>query len=447
MRGVATTAIFTLANMKADECAQEILNGKIAALAGPNFSGRTDFLRAVTGLELARPIARMAGQKSDEIGVYIYPEVYNCLSGIAPTVGEEIRLNCRTRQKEIQLRPLVESLGLTRLLDRNPFTLSGGEQSLLVAVCALAANPRIVAADCSLEQVDWNGKQILFDWHKSSCSKYTSLVLADNRLHEYRELPRILQREDYNPVDPAREAPQISGQLRSAIEAADFEPCYITINNLTFSYPTGMLRRHKTPVLKSISVCLEPGQVYVLEGENGAGKSTLAKILCGVLRPDSGRVFVNGTETRLWRKGSRIVGYHFQNPDIQLFSTTVLEEVQAGFKEITGNSHDCVEVTRGVINIFGLTSCHGEHPLDLPFVLRKRVALAATIVMNSPWLILDEPTLGQDDAMAEVIATIIETLAKLGKGIIVISHSEMLSRRLRAQRFELKDGVLVRHGS
>lgn len=430
--------------MKADDCRQEVLKGRITALAGSNFSGRTDFLRAVTGLETAQPVLDMTKQISGDLALYIHPEIYNCLSGIAPTVEEEIRLNCRTRQREFELTPLVESLGLSQLLDRNPFTLSGGEQALLVAVCALAKNPRLIAADCSLEQVDWNGKQILFDWHKSRFSNRTSLVLADNRLGEYREFPRILQREDYNPAGTASESRDIRWQLGTSIRAAEFEPCNITITDLAFGYPAGMLRRRRTQVLKSISVRLDPGRVYVLEGENGAGKSTLAKILCGVYRPDLGKVFVNGTETRLWRLRKRIVAYHFQNPDVQLFSTTVMEEVRAGLEILNLNSKDLTLLAEDTMNVFGLTNFQDEHPLDLPFVLRKRVALAATVVMNSPWLLLDEPTLGQDDAMAEGVSSIIEILASLGKGIIVISHSEMLSRRLRAQRLILKDGVLTR---
>ncbi len=87
---------------------------------------------------------------------------------------------------------------------------------------------------------------------------------------------------------------------------------------------------------------------------------------------------------------------------------------------------------------FGLTDMAHMHPLDLPFVLRKRVALAATLAMGCPWMILDKPTLGQDDETVLSLANIIERLLANGLGIVIISHSRWFRSLIPAKEIELE---------
>jgi energy-coupling factor transport system ATP-binding protein len=213
-------------------------------------------------------------------------------------------------------------------------------------------------------------------------------------------------------------------------------PCRMTLEGIRYRYS-----RQQEDVLKRVSVELEPSKVYLLEGPNGAGKSTLAKLLSGVLLPVSGAVLVNGRRVNPWNTPGSIVAYHFQNPDVQLFSTTVEEEIRTGLSRHLSDTEQRSQV--GLVSrMFGVQNLLTEHPLDLPFVLRKRVALAATTAMGRPWLILDEPTLGQDDVSSEALVQGFLHLVKQGTGIIVISHSESFKKRIAGIRLSLEHGTL-----
>ena len=80
------------------------------------------------------------------------------------------------------------------------------------------------------------------------------------------------------------------------------------------------------------------------------------------------------------------------------------------------------------------------HPAELPFVMRKRISLAATLAMDRPWYILDEPTLGQDESFVEFLIALLNDLAENGKGVIVISHSKSFTEKLRGKYLTLTAG-------
>jgi energy-coupling factor transporter ATP-binding protein EcfA2 len=85
---------------------------------------------------------------------------------------------------------------------------------------------------------------------------------------------------------------------------------------------------------------------------------------------------------------------------------------------------------------------YGKHPLDLPFTLRKRVAVAAAISSGTPWLVLDEPTLGQDRDNTAATARLIQALAEAGTGLILISHSSRLTSGVAGMALHLEHGVI-----
>jgi energy-coupling factor transport system ATP-binding protein len=118
----------------------------------------------------------------------------------------------------------------------------------------------------------------------------------------------------------------------------------------------------------------------------------------------------------------QFLAYSFQNPDDQLFQTSVTKELAFGPKNLCLSSSEIKESIDFALGIFGLRDYSNAHPMDLPFVLRKRVSMASAVAMRRPWTVLDEPTVGQDPAFCEELVKIIERLTALGSGFIVISH-------------------------
>ena len=418
---------------------REIGHGCAVALAGRNFSGRTHLLRCWTGLDLWEGDVEALGYRGDALAAYIGPEVYNSISGLAVTVGQELVLHCANGLGGDRISALAEQLRLPPLFDRNPFTLSGGEQTCLAITSALALQPGALAIDCPTEQLDLDLKMQLLKWMSDGMARTTATVIADNRLAEYENEFRTVMH-----LEGASKTPNSSLRLRFDPicpsfypECAVRRPCTLGVDGVMFRYPKGPV------VLREVSARLDPA-LYVLDGRNGVGKSTLAKLLCGVLKPNRGRILAGQTELCPWKRPGDTVAYHYQNPDLQLFSTSVEEEILAGPRALRSAGEELARRAEDIICAFGLSHVRGEHPLDLPFVIRKRVALAATLAMGRPWIILDEPTLGQDDAASEALASIIEKLLGVGVGIIVITHSVWFRQRLSARLLRLENGIIRR---
>lgn len=192
----------------------------------------------------------------------------------------------------------------------------------------------------------------------------------------------------------------------------------IEVNDLKFSYPTGV------QALRGISLTIEAGEQVAIVGQNGAGKTTLVRHLNGLLQPTSGEVKIGDWDTRKYSvaKLASRVGYVFQNPDEQLFSRDVKTEVAFGPKNLGLSS----EQVRGRVDeALGMTELSDKtetNPYDLSPTWRKMVAIASIIAMDTPIVIFDEPTTGQDAANIARIANVIKVLRERGKTVITITH-------------------------
>jgi len=192
----------------------------------------------------------------------------------------------------------------------------------------------------------------------------------------------------------------------------------IQVNSLSYTYPSGVV------ALKGVSLHISHGEKLAIIGQNGAGKTTLVKHLNGLLKPGAGSVTVGDWDTRQ-RTPSQLaarVGYVFQNPDDQLFKASVWDEVVFGPKNLGWKMDRIQEHCRQALELVGLLGSARRHPYDLSFSERKNVALAAVLAMDTPLVILDEPTTGQDYAGQEMAGRIVEHLHQLGKTVITITH-------------------------
>jgi energy-coupling factor transport system ATP-binding protein len=203
----------------------------------------------------------------------------------------------------------------------------------------------------------------------------------------------------------------------------------IRIENLCAGY------RRRPNVLRQLDLSLNPG-IYSLSGANGAGKSTLAKVLSGVLRPSAGAAFINGKVAKLWREPGRLVVFGLQNPDVSLFEITVLDELRAG----AGAGPAAERRVAAIVRAFGLSEVLSVNPLSLPFPVRKRVSLAATLACPAPWYFLDEPALGADRETTAALAELFREIAAAGHGVIAVSHSRFFHACLAGSPLHMCDG-------
>ena len=191
----------------------------------------------------------------------------------------------------------------------------------------------------------------------------------------------------------------------------------IEINNLRFTYPTGL------EAIKGINLTIASGEQVAIVGQNGAGKTTLVRHFNGLLRPSSGTVLIGDWETSKYStaKLASRVGYVFQNPDEQLFSRDVLTEVAFGPRNLGYTKEKVDELVKRALSLTELNDKTETNPYDLSPTWRKMVALASIIAMDTPIVIFDEPTTGQDAVNVGRIAQVIAELKREGKTVITIT--------------------------
>jgi energy-coupling factor transport system ATP-binding protein len=197
-----------------------------------------------------------------------------------------------------------------------------------------------------------------------------------------------------------------------------------------------------------VSLRIESGETVAIVGENGAGKTTLVKHVTGLLRPAEGNVLVDGQSTRgaSTAQLSRKIGVAFQNPDHQLFSESVEEEMSFALRNF-GFPPELVEqrVTWG-LELFGLGEYRKSSPLVLSGGEKKRLTLACILAWDPDVVILDEPTVGQDSIQKEKLTGTIKMLASSGKTVMVVSHDIEFLWPIQPRVVVMKAGRVVGDG-
>ena len=192
----------------------------------------------------------------------------------------------------------------------------------------------------------------------------------------------------------------------------------ILFENVNFSYPGS------GPVLEHIDLKISSGEQIALMGHNGAGKTTLAKLINGLLSPTSGNVWIGSMNTKEHTTANiaHHVGYVFQNPDDQIFHSTVEKEIGFCRKILKQKGQDSKARIDEALQMTGMGEYRRKNPFDLPLSLRRFVAMASVLAMDPDIVIFDEPTAGQDLNGRNTLIEIFRKLKEKGKTVIVISH-------------------------
>ena len=192
----------------------------------------------------------------------------------------------------------------------------------------------------------------------------------------------------------------------------------LVLKDVSFSYPGGFL------AVDHINMEIKAGENVAIVGQNGAGKTTTVKMMNGLLRPTEGQVLIGDINTKDYTTAqiSKVVGYVFQNPDDQIFHSTVESEVRFGPKMMKLPLEEENRRVEEALKMTGMDRYKDENPYNLPLSTRKFVTIAAVIAMETDILIFDEPTAGQDIEGNKRLSDILKTLHEKGKTVITISH-------------------------
>lgn len=216
----------------------------------------------------------------------------------------------------------------------------------------------------------------------------------------------------------------------------------IEAKDVHFTYP------NRVEALKGVSLTIENGEFLAIMGQNGAGKTTLVKHFNGLLKPTRGNVLVDGVETTKVSvaKLARNVGFVFQNPDHQLFSETVEEEIAFALRNFGFKETILKRRVTWALNLLGLTQYRKTSPFMLSGGERKRVALASVLAWNPKILILDEPTIGQDYQQKEKLRQFILQMKAQKKTVIIVTHDVEFVAECNPRVLLMREGKIVADG-
>ena len=343
--------------------------------------------------------------------------------------------------------------GLLTERERPPWTLSGGEQKRLALAVLWAQQPAVMLLDEPLAGLDHDGRaEVQAGVAQLQAEGATLLTTASYANDEFMDVPASLletgQLSDAVAVENIAPQRLVEAGVRVPTDvwrafadgqSAIKETPAIELRQLRFKYADG------PAVLHGLDLQIPQGQFVAIVGSNGAGKSTLVRHVNGLLRPTAGSVQVLGEETsdRSIGKLARNVGFLFQQPERQLFATTVREEIAYGPRQLSLPDVDA-RVTRSLAR-FDLEDVADSPPALLSYGVRRAVTLATLTALDTPILVLDEPLAGLDGrGRAQLFRWLAERRAT-GVTLVVVTHEMQLAAQ--ADRvIALRQGAIAADG-
>ncbi|MFT8929883.1 MAG: ABC transporter ATP-binding protein [Sporolactobacillus sp.] len=212
----------------------------------------------------------------------------------------------------------------------------------------------------------------------------------------------------------------------------------IDVQDLTFAYPS------EQPLLRQLS-CQFDSRSTAIIGQNGAGKTTFMKLLKGLLKPSAGIIKLNGLDIGAMSQSELAahIGLVFQNPAEQIFKNRVRDEVLYGPLNIGMSADQAQQAMRAALKDVGMEQHIDANPYDLSFPERKLVCLASVLAMQPTVILLDEPTMAQDEPGRQLLKRLIQQLEASGRLVIAILHDMDFVAETFTRTLVFQDGTIV----
>lgn len=464
----------------------EASTGEILLIAGASGCGKTTLIRCINGLAPRSYKGELNGrvvihgeetkdwklsQISQKIGTVLQdPERQILGTKVVNEVAFGLE-NLNVAREEIIQRvdEALKFLKIFHLRDRETFTLSGGEKQKVALAGVLAMRPSILLLDEPLASLDPASAQDALDTARFLADQGMTILMVEHRVEDVLrikpervmfmnkgeirylgELSGLSKVVDYREVKMSAEVvverakqdpPPAEITILPGVARSEESEALVRFEDVAFGYETNV------EVLHDITLEIKHGDVIAVLGPNGSGKTTLVKHAIGLLKPKTGRVLVNGHDTREASVAqiAGTVGYVFQSPSHMLFAPTVREELAFGPKNL-GHPKDRIETeVKEALRIVNLSEMENDPPLALSFGQQKRVSIAAILAMQSRILVMDEPTAGQD---YQNYMNFMDSILQLPsfEAILFITHDVDLAVIYANRVLIVNDGRLIADG-
>jgi energy-coupling factor transport system ATP-binding protein len=359
------------------------------------------------------------------------------------------------------MEELLERFRLTHLSKREPFSMSGGEKQKLAIASVLAYKPEILVLDEPTTDLDPESKDFVIQTLPELKGWVETLLIVDHETDRFQDADRVylfrngaiqssgspaeiltdstlLIANSLAPLDLALLQKKIGeppvlltpedlhqkwngSSLQSIpVSARTAAPPIVEVTNLNYQY-----ENRESPALIDVSFEIRRGEFFGIIGQNGSGKSTLLRHLNGLQFPQQGSVRILDKEIRQWNRKdlSKTAALVFQNPDHQIFNSTVKEEVEFGPRQLGFSDELRTKNVERALRTMDLEAQQERDPFQLSKGERQRVAVASMLSVAPEILMLDEPTTGLDYRQQTYLMELLRELNQQGATVVIVTHS------------------------
>ncbi len=464
-----------------------IHKGEKILLVGPSGSGKSTLGHCLNGLipfsykgELKGSL-KIMGRATKDLDIFQISKMVGTVlqdsdgQFVGLTVGEDVAfalendcVDLNTMKETVQTVADIVDMG--QLLKSSPFELSGGQKQRVSFAGVMVDNVDILLFDEPLANLDpATGKTAIDLIDRVWREQDKTVVIIEHRLEDvlYRDVDRIIVVSDGRivadmapdelmaagilpslgireplyvtalkyagiPVTPELHAGRLDtldiesvrepllawNQAQEKKERPAQRPVILKADGLHFQYTK------KRKILQDISFSIQEGEMVSIVGTNGAGKSTLAKLICGFVKEDQGRLYYGEEDMAGWtiKERSLKIGYVMQNPNQMICKPMIYDEVALGLRIRGVPEEEIGPKVEKALKICGLLPFKKWPVSALSFGQKKRVTIASVLVLEPQILILDEPTAGQDYHHYTEIMEFLKSLNSQGVTILMITH-------------------------
>ncbi len=464
----------------------EIRKGEKILIAGPSGSGKSTLGNCINGLIPNAYRGTITGSLtvggidtknaslfdlSQKVGTVLQDSDGQFIGlSVAEDIAFALENDC-VPQDEMKERVanIADIVDIGHRLENNPHDLSGGQKQRVSLAGVMVGNADILLFDEPLANLDPKTGKVAIELIDAICDSGKTVIIIEHRIEDVLHCPvdRMIVMADGRIV--ADETPDNILSRNVLMEHGIREPLYLTacryagaditpemkpaslktldmaacrdrliawheahpaepvkkkmkplleINDICFSYD-GI-----NTVLNHVSAVIHEGEMLSIVGKNGSGKSTLAHILTGFIKPDSGTVVMDGMDLSGLTVSERAehIGIVLQNPNQMISQSKIYDEIALGLRIRNVPDQEIEERVTDIMKICGILPFKNWPISALSYGQKKRVTIAAILVLNPKILILDEPTAGQDYKHYSEIMEFLKDLNEKGQTIIMITH-------------------------
>jgi len=359
------------------------------------------------------------------------------------TVFDDIAfsLRCQDVQEEQVLKKVhsvAKLLGIELLLTRSSSTLSSGQKQKVALASIIISNPDILILDEPASNIDPVSIVTIQEVINQINKNGSTVIILEKTNSQYSFGKRALKLQDgqlsekFVITDNKEFQPDLRKASTFIADNNTHNQSVIKIDNLTFGF------QEQQEIFSNLNLELFAGNVYMIIGHNGSGKTTFAKLLIKSLKPKSGIIhrFIS-------HKKNLNIGYTFQNPNYQLFESTVYREIAFGLKGLKLKDNEIKQKVNYYLDLLQIGHLQEVDPHSLSIGQKRIVTVASILVMEPAVIILDEPTCGLDRTLSDILLKGIQELRKSGKAIVILTHDINYFANISDSILALKDKTLI----